>query len=138
VIIRYKDGSRFLFKEGLLIIKSVNEKSKENKLSLIKGLIYSFTVPNSNNKFEVTTKAATMGVRGTKFWLKVDGDESYLCVCDGKVEVSNEKKSVMVNRNQDITVNTNSTKLEVSPPSNLMWTRALSGFEQLELEVQDR
>lgn len=77
---------------------------KETVVSLIKGTIFTFVRGLAKNeKFIVKTKRASMGVRGTKFLAMEEGEDSYLCVCQGTVEASNLKgKKTLVNAGEDI------------------------------------
>ncbi len=137
-LVHYEDGSRFMIKKGLLVINELDEKKNKNNLSLIRGIIFSYVKPNSSNKLSIKTKDASMGVRGTKFWLEADDKKTYLCVCDGAVEVTNGRGSATVKRNQDITLTSANDKLKVTPPNKLMWDMAAEGFEQLGVKVKDR
>lgn len=138
VVVTYKDQSRFIFKDGVFVVSDINSKTKKTILSVLRGLVYSYTKPDSGNKFVIKTNNAVMGVRGTKFWLKVDSKESYLCVCDGKVNVSNSSGDLLVERNQDISVSSRASKLRSSLPNDQMWNLAISGMNELGLEVKPR
>ena len=53
--------------------------------------------------------------------LKASADDSYLCVCDGKIEVTRINQSIMANRGDDITVEDSTKKLAVSSANTQMW-----------------
>ena len=61
-------------------------------LSLIKGKLFGFFRPTKNNKeTEIRTQMASYGIRGTRLVLEIeDQKENFICVCHGKVEVTNE------------------------------------------------
>lgn len=133
-VIVYDDGSKVLIKDGVLRINKMEQKEVE--YGLIRGLFYSYINPKAKTKHNIKTKFAAMGVRGTKFWLREEMGESYLCVCDGSVEVSKDNKSILVSRNQDIRVTHETKNLEVKTASPPMWALAVEGLADLGVSVK--
>jgi|GEM_PF-5679820 len=52
----------------------------------------------------IKTPLASFGVRGTKFYVQVKPESSYLCVCEGAVLAQNSKggESILVNAGEDL------------------------------------
>ncbi len=70
----------------------LTKKEVEKKYSLYKGACRWVTSKKSKeNKGKVYTKLASLGVRGTDYWLKVNHllNETEIVVFDGKVEMTN-------------------------------------------------
>lgn len=128
-IIRYKDGSRFILRYGKIKLKENSGIKRE--VNLINGLFHSFVNPKSKKPFTVKTNNATMGVRGTKFYIEEKPEESYLCVCDGEVEVKTNYSSIIVKPTQDIKVTPKTKKLKVLKASKDMWIMTVDGFKEL-------
>lgn len=77
-----KESSEFVIQAG---------KDGDWSLKLEKGMVLS-AVRNPRKKaspFEIRTRTAVMGVRGTVFFVKAEpGKPEFLCTCNGTVEVS--------------------------------------------------
>ncbi len=132
-IIEYKDGSRFMVKDGLITVQKMNPD--ESLLSLLKGTIFSYVNPKAAHKFKVKTKRASFGVRGTKFWLQESDKESYLCVCEGVVAVRNNHSLMLVNPGEDSHIDTALGTLQKSASNDMMWKMASEGFQTMGLPI---
>ena len=73
-----------------------------------------------------------MGVRGTKFYIDQSEKETYLCVCEGKVEISNEISKEEVEKNEDAHVSKRN-KIEATQANNDMLSMAWDGFKEMGL-----
>lgn len=73
-----------------------------------------------------------MGVRGTKFYVEEKADETYLCFCEGSVEIKNAISSQMVNKNEDAHVKEN-TEFKKTPANDMMIKMAKEGFIEMGL-----
>ena len=135
-VVKYDDGSRFLVKEGDLIIEKLKKKSSE--LSLQKGTILSFVQPRQSRTLTINTRTASLGVRGTKFWASESPEETYLCVCEGSVEVNNKNGSLLVSANEDLRVKSQDQKLKKSLANDFMWNMAVDGFKELGFTIPRR
>lgn len=102
-VVEYSNGTRFMMKQGTL--KIVSLKELEDTVELREGTIFTKVKKTLTGKvnFSVKTAKASMGVRGTQFFIQESKDESYLCVCEGAVEVKKALGSkLMVEKGEDI------------------------------------
>lgn len=138
-VVEYENGTKFIIKEGSLQIKKLSKK--QSLIGLFKGTFLSFVNGKDKKKkqenFKVLTKHASMGVRGTKFWAEVTNEETYLCVCEGEVEIKRDDKKMSVKRGQDIHVN-KSNDLSLATANENMWNMALDGFKLMDVSVKPR
>ena len=132
-VVKYDDGSRFLVKDGELTIDKLQGKSTE--IGLLRGTFLSFVEPKSKNQLSIKTRTASLGVRGTKFWVTESPKETYLCVCEGEVEIANDTGSVIVEKNEDIRVSSRGHKLKKSLATNVMWGMAIGDFKELGFDI---
>ena len=135
-IVKYDNGSRFLVRDGELTIDKLKNKSSE--VGLLRGTFLSFVDPKSKQSFKVKTRTASLGVRGTKFWVSESREETYLCVCKGDVEIANETGRLVVSENEDIRVKSKGQKLAKSTASDMMWNMAVDGFKELGFTIPRR
>jgi hypothetical protein len=101
--IKTSSGSVFLVKNGKLVIEKFTKKT--TLISLIRGKFFHFYDKTKNRKsFKVKTKTAVMGVRGTKYMIDAQKDQSYLCVCQGVVlaQLKDSDKTHTINTGDDI------------------------------------
>jgi len=87
VVLRLKDPpAAFQIKDAAkLVFESTGDSIL---LSLDRGHLLT-VVRRSPKKFRIQTPAATVGVRGTAFYLESRAvDQTYLCLCDGHVTLS--------------------------------------------------
>lgn len=127
-IIRYDNGSKYMLRNGRLKVEKL--EAKKSRLYLISGKLVTSVKKDTYEKdgFEVKTRTATMGVRGTKFWISETKEDSYLCVCEGIVSAKNMSSEVLVKRNEDIHIK-QSNKLKVQKANTQMMTMAIEDFE---------
>lgn len=126
----YEDGSRSLLRNGVMKI-SGNSSEKETIIDLAKGVLFA-SKNKSKKSLTVKTKYASMGVRGTKFYVKEDAEETYLCVCEGSVEIKNSSTSKIVNKNEDVHVK-KEAEFKKAPANDMMMTMAKEGFIEMGL-----
>lgn len=136
-IVKYDDGSRFIVKEGKLIIGKLEEKAKNSSFDLVYGLMGTFIKPNEKHSFEIKRNDTVFGVRGTKFLISAKENETYLCVCDGRVNVRNKDTGVDVSRGEDLKIKNGDRKLSVANANAQMWEMARELFKELELKIPD-
>ena len=122
------------FKGGIAKLKITKSENKVD-IDILAGEIFSYLIPGSRQKLHVNTKSIAMGVRGTKFYAKVTHDKAYLCVCEGKVEVSQivqskakVGKNVVVNAGFDLSVENDLANLIPSKASDQMMSMSKEGF----------
>lgn len=69
-------------------------KKKEWSIKVLAGALWSFLPKGSS--YEVQGPNAVAGARGTTFYVQVNApDDSYICVCDGDVEIQSGGKKKM-------------------------------------------
>ena len=130
VQLTYEDGSRSLLRNGKMKIAG-DSSDKETIIELAQGILFA-SKNKSQKSFSVKTKSASMGVRGTKFYVEEKADETYLCVCEGSVEIKNAISSQLVNKNEDAHVKEN-TEFKKTPANDMMMTMAKEGFIEMGL-----
>lgn len=128
VQIFFEDGSRSLLRNGQLIISEEIKKEK-TLVSLVKGIFFTHKEKGAS-KFEIKTRNATMGIRGTKFYVEESPDDSYLCVCEGIVEIKNQAYTTQVEKNEDIHTKQN-LALKKSEANSMMMDMAWDGFQEM-------
>ncbi len=135
-IVQFDDGSKSILKDGEMIIQE--STFKKTKLSLLNGLLSLVINPERKTNFTVTTKNATLGVRGTKFMVQDSAQETYLCVCEGEVEASNRLGRVSVKRGEDIHLNQSTKDFQVTEASSAMWKMSVEQFSLMGVKVPPR
>ena len=102
VVLRFADGSKMLLKDGQATVKAVD--SKNSYLNLARGTLFASKV-GQKTKMKISTSKASFAVRGTKFFIGEKEESSYLCVCEGFVEVKNKQgATVLVGKDEDVIV----------------------------------
>ncbi len=130
VQLTYEDGSRSLLRNGKMKIAG-DSTDKETIIELAQGILFT-SKSKSQKSLLVKTKSSAMGIRGTKFYVEEKADETYLCVCEGSVEIKNSKSSQMVNKNEDAHVKAD-TEFKKAPANDMMMTMAKEGFIEMGL-----
>lgn len=135
IILRAPGGRILRFTEG------VAKYQGPTLVEVLKGKLFAFVrkVPEKNQKFEVRTRTAAMGVRGTKFLVLEDEKESYLCVCEGLVAATKKdqpNKSVNVGAGWDLSIQEGKALGEPTKASNMMWEIASKGFEEMGVPIK--
>jgi hypothetical protein len=117
--IKYQNGHVVRMMGSTIIVDRLNPK--ESVLTLVKGVVYNLVNKlTPDETFIIKTRQASMGVRGTKFYVQVSEKDSYLCVCDGVVNVTDKIHTVDVSKNQDLTVSKNSKWNVVGASQNMI------------------
>lgn len=132
VQIQFTNGSKILLRDGSLILKKM--KSKETELALLKGIIFSYVKKDSKSKFTIKSNNVSMAVRGTKFYVSSSPEDTYLCVCEGVVEIENEKGKAEVKVREDVHATYNS-ELKITKANDMMWDMAKEGFDLMDVPV---
>lgn len=126
--ILFKSSSKLMVKNGAIVLEKL--KSSGTLIKLIRGTIFSFVNKKAKKDFIVKTGSASLGVRGTKFLAMYENKETYLCVCEGSVRISNKTGKIDVLKNQDIHVSENST-LKTSKINEAMFNMSRDGFGEM-------
>jgi hypothetical protein len=125
-----------LSKNGLVVLKSEtatlkltgetiitpHEEVKKNKtiIDLVRG---SVTTEVKKKAFEVKTKNAVFGVRGTEFFVSsLQNEDTWMCVKEGEVVAMNGKESIPVTKGLGVSVGKNA----ISKPRFFPWTKGIS------------
>lgn len=88
VDIKYPEGHVFRLKSGARLSIAGEKTANLKTLNLLKGKAFlHFQKDSDANEFKIHTKTAVAGVRGTKFLLEDRDGATYLCVCEGVVEL---------------------------------------------------
>ncbi len=130
VVIRGSDGSVVKLDENssLEITKMAKtpQSNEETMYSIVKGSGFFNFPKNLDKKTTVRTKTASMGVRGTEFFV-AHGKSSdvWMCVNEGLVAVTSSevKKPVLVKAGEGIKL---AGGTSISDPKALPWTRKLN------------
>ncbi|MCP4911776.1 MAG: FecR domain-containing protein [Oligoflexia bacterium] len=136
----FSDKSIFKTGKGALVVLALNSGSKikvnqnsqlivsKEASGLTKGssffeILKSKVRKNKKIKYRVKTKHASMGVRGTQFFVSLGNkNDSWMCVNEGLVEVkSKDNKTVLVKEGEGVKV-----AQTVSDPKPLPWTKRLN------------
>ncbi len=85
----YPEGHKIRLKSGARLSISGENQKAAKILTLFKGKAFlHFQKTPDVPEFQIKTKTAVAGVRGTKFLLEDREGATYLCVCEGLVELS--------------------------------------------------
>ncbi len=121
-------------KGGLLVLKGQGEviklmgdtiitpvETKEGSLfNLVKGAVVSLVTKKT---FQVRTKSTAFAVRGTQFFVSAgDGQDAWMCVQEGVVNVTKDSKSVNVPAGKGVFVDAK----EISKPQSYAWTKGIN------------
>jgi hypothetical protein len=133
VVISLKDGSKIKLNElSKLAVSVPKDKRSPTKTGLYKGSSFFKVIKNKfikRSKFIVKTKNASLGVRGTQFFVsygkKVNSKDSWMCVNEGLVSVrpKSSKKEVLVKSGEGVHIKDNKN---LTPPKSLPWTKKLN------------
>lgn len=108
-VIEYTDGTKIMIKDAKIRVGIVS--TDKNEIELLNGSLYAKVKPINDKKLRkfdklvIKTRTASMGVRGTRFFITEEKESSYLCVCEGVVEARTlSGKSLLVNKNEDLKI----------------------------------
>jgi hypothetical protein len=129
-VININPGTTIKLKAGteLIIEKPLKTKSTSSfSYILSKGEIFVKATRTNQNRYNVKTKPATMGVRGTQFFVSSTGKskgQDWMCVNEGKVEVTvdNVKGTVLVNEGEGVAISGGI----LPKKKRYKWTKALN------------
>lgn len=133
IIVKYQNGHLVKMSGAKIVIEELTEKM--SLLNLMRGKIFTFIKKlTPDEKFEMKTAHAAFAVRGTKFGLSINEKKknSYLCVCEGSVEVAQGEMKTRVFKKEDIWVGKNAKKLESAPSGEKMYNDTLAEIQELE------
>ncbi len=127
-LIKFNSGSTIKINENSEVKVSVLKPANNNTLlSLIKGSSFFKKDPKLSGKLNVKTKTATLGVRGTEFFVsygKKLKDDVFMCVNEGSVFVTTDnKKGTIVKEGEGVNI---SSSKKISRPKFLPWTKDLN------------
>ena len=128
-VLEWPDGSKEIHRNGSIKIEEQNVEKRNQHI--LRGLTHFFVNPKTSSQYNVSTNSTVMGVRGTKFFIQESKDETYLCVCSGKVQASNQKGLVDVLKGDDLIVEDKNSPLKTTRANKIMWKMALEGFRAL-------
>lgn len=83
VDIRLPNDRTVRLKNGEMLLANLSDQFV---LRLDRGKLFAHTDALSKGQtFKIQTPSAVAGIRGTKFFMEAKPDETYICVCEGKV-----------------------------------------------------
>jgi len=129
VSLTFENGDQSVVGENTFLtfeeMKKLSNDKSSVSMKVDKGSIFSNVKKKliSGEKFEIRTPNAVAGVRGTKFFVKTDKNNTVVCVVKGQVEFasSNGKNSapILVKKNQIAEVNKTSAAVLVEDTGNI-------------------
>lgn len=138
--LKFSDGSLFRLNEGEIKIHALTSSKKAIYLNY--GGLYGYVHPQENgkqkkkkNSYFIRTKKATMGVRGTKFWLLEDAQSTYLCVCEGVVDMKKNKNTKVLKPGQDIHAYLDKDLENPQTAPDKMWKMATEAFAKMNMPL---
>lgn len=133
VEITFKSGHKVRIRDGKTVLRKI--KDGEINIKLIKGKIFSYVNKlKPKQKFQITTKHTSMGVRGTMFMVASDPKETYLCVCEGSVVSKKDGKEYSVNKGFDQSFHENSLTAPTKANDQMM-SMATNEFRDMGYEL---
>lgn len=128
VIIELGDRGVLKMKENSTLI--LNNTGGSPELELRRGGLFSRVNKLAGNSFSVRSETVVAGVRGTEFFMAYgrsfrDGDDIWLCVNEGSVEVGirGTEESVLVNEGEGISILSGN---KLTDPRFYPWTEGLN------------
>lgn len=121
-------GSVILLKDGELNL--INLQKKSSLVDLVKGEFFHYMKEKTDRSFTVKTKSAVLGVRGTKYYISERDDESYLCVCEGRVEAIRDDEKELISKDEDLHIKAGEP-LKKLKANKMMIKMTASGFEEM-------
>jgi hypothetical protein len=131
---QFASGSLIMLRDGEMKVSKIKKKS--TVMDLVKGTIFSFIKKQDGNEVKVRTSSAAIGIRGTKFITTVTPTSTYLCVCDGVVNIKNKKGNIDINAGEEINV-TLVGAMSKAKTRDQMSTMLKEGFAAMGMEIPD-
>ncbi len=101
--VKFQNGHIVRLVGAHVLVTTLNPKN--TFFELLKGKIFSVIKPlTPNETFDVKTKRASFGVRGTQFFIEEDKSQTYLCVCEGVVSAKSGSGQIEVHKDEDVTI----------------------------------
>lgn len=122
-----------MLRDGSMVLQKFN--AKETELSLLKGAVFSYVNKKAKKEFVIKSQNVSMAVRGTKFVVTSSPGDTYLCVCEGVVEIKNNTGKLNVKAKEDIHA-TSKSQLKIASASDMMWSMAKEGFDLMKEPVK--
>lgn len=111
--VKFQNGHLVRFTGAVVKVTTLNPKN--TVFQLISGKIHSaIKALTKDETFEIKTKRAAFGVRGTHFAIEESKKNSYLCVCEGVVATKSAKGEVLVQKDEDLTLATAKSELKAT------------------------
>lgn len=123
------------FRGGLAVL-TISKDEQSVSLEDKAGEIFSFLDPKGHQQLKVKTRSMAMGVRGTKFYVQESKEKSYLCVCEGTVDVTAANIKIPVTAGFDLYVHPDDKSAAASKASDPMMTLSKSTFADMGFPVK--
>lgn len=88
IVFVVNDQSMIMRSESQLVIQAPPETTATLLISGLRLLTGKLLSVSRNRQFQVTTATATIGIRGTGFYVESDPEETYFCTCYGVAEIA--------------------------------------------------
>lgn len=126
LIVGFPDGSRLKLKADSKMQVHIDRATAEpTEAELIEGAAFALIAKREHRHFQVKTKSAIAGVRGTEFFVSNEKNNFWLCVQDGAVDVTPSGKTapILVKEGLGILVEPGKTP---DAPKPYAWTKKLN------------
>ena len=130
ILIKFETGSTLKINANSKVeVQKIEKKTKKSLISLLKGSSFFRLDPKVKGKLNIKTKNASVGVRGTEFFVSYSKNDSvFTCVHKGSIWVSADQnkmkmKATIVKEGEGLSV---SKDERVSKPRFLPWTKNLN------------
>ncbi len=132
VEIKFQNGHLVRFTGATVFVELITPK--ETFFKLIKGKLFSVVKAlTEGEKFTVKTQHASYAVRGTKFFIEVERNKSFLFVGEGVVTAEKDKSIIEVRKDHDLFIE-HKSKLKVQTATKQMIKTNNVVFEDMGLK----
>jgi hypothetical protein len=122
VLLGKKEASLLIKNQSQLTLRRNSDQSLLVELN--RGMLLSSIKPHPyspKSHYQVKTPAATFGVRGTVFFVKVNPQQTFLCTCSGMISIDDKALVLGKDHNTPRIIDTGTQpvakRLKASPPS---------------------
>lgn len=131
-------GGKLRLKNGRLELN--NPAAESWRVKLTGQLFAFFKKAKARQSFIIQTDAAVAGVRGTKFLIQADPGDTYLCVCEGEVEMKShgdgKGPGKKVKAGFDLHARSEARTKQPSQATEAMWNMTAGEFESMGVKVE--
>ncbi|MFT6604807.1 MAG: ferric-dicitrate binding protein FerR (iron transport regulator), partial [Bacteriovoracaceae bacterium] len=129
VRITFKNGDKIGLSKAKMVIEKFNKS--QSSFSLLKGKFFNYAKPGLERKITVKSRNVSLGVRGTKYMIDEQEDESYVCVCEGEVVATKGGRESSIKAGYDLHIKPGKPINQSVEASAAMITMISENFETL-------